>query len=311
MNSSVTHPINAFFQATRPRTYPLAIAGIIVGNALAFSHVGSFNPHNWGVFFGSLWVALGLQILSNLANDYGDAVKGTDQHRLDRQISQNQFHQATFKKLILGWALLIFCCGVALVIYGFTSLFNILLFIGLGIVAIIAAIAYTMGKKPYGYHAKGEIAVFIFFGLVNVLGGLYLQTQAINVSDILIAISVGILCTCVLMINNMRDIDSDILTGKRTLAVHLGKSTIVKLYKAFLAIAYFILIVFAIMQGNYWMTSLTLVMPMLKKHLTAIHSYQADQIKPNQLAPQLKTIVLITLISSLLASISIVMNNLK
>lgn len=95
------------------------------------------------------------------------------------------------------------------------SVGNIVLFIGLGIVAIFSAILYTMGKKPYGYHAKGELAMFIFFGLVNVLGSLYLQSQYIRVSDIIMATSVGLLCTCVLMINNMRDIDSDQLAQKK------------------------------------------------------------------------------------------------
>ena len=270
MPSSVINPFKAFFIATRPRTYPLAITGIIVGNALAYSHIGTFTAHNWGVFIGSLWGALGLQILSNLANDYGDAVKGTDQHRLDRQISQNQFDKHVFKKLIIGWALLIFCSGVGLVIYSFTRLFNILLFIGLGVIAIIAAIAYTMGKRPYGYHAKGEIAVFIFFGLVNVLGSLYFQTQFIHISDILVAVSIGLLCTCVLMINNMRDIDTDSLSHKKTLAVHLGQNNTVKLYKNFFAIAYFFLIVFAVLRQNYWVTSLIVVTPLVKKHLAVI-----------------------------------------
>lgn len=311
MPSSVINPFKAFFIATRPRTYPLAIAGIIVGNALAFSHIGTFTAHNWGVFIGSLWVALGLQILSNLANDYGDAVKGTDQHRLDRQISQNKFDKHTFKQLIIGWALLIFCSGVGLVIYIFTRLFNILLFIGLGVIAIIAAIAYTIGKHPYGYHAKGEIAVFIFFGLVNVLGSLYLQTQFIHISDILVAVSIGLLCTCVLMINNMRDIDTDSLSHKKTLAVHLGKNNTVKLYKTFFAIAYFFLTVFAVLRQNYWVTSLIVVTPLVKKHLAVITQYQTSIIAPNQIAPQLKHIVILTLISSMLLSTTILIFNFK
>ncbi len=311
MSPSVSNPLKAFIAATRPRTYPLAMAGIIVGNALAYSHIGSFTPHNWGVFIGSLWVALGLQILSNLANDYGDTVKGTDQHRPDRQISQNQFDKNTFKQLIMGWALLVFCAGVALVLYSFVQLFNIILFIGLGVVAIIAAIAYTMGNKPYGYHAKGEIAVFIFFGLVNVLGGSYLQTQFINVSDILVAISIGLLCSCVLMINNMRDIDTDMLSHKKTLVVYLGKQNSAKLYTRLLATAYFLCLVFAILRQNYWLTSLFLLAPKIKKHLVVIKQYQNNQILPYELTSQLKTIVLITLDTSLLLSISILIFNFK
>lgn len=309
MGSTAFSSFKAFLVATRPRTYPLAISGIIVGNALAFSRIGNFTAHNWVVFALSVWVALGLQILSNLANDYGDAVKGTDAHRLDRQISQNLFNQHTFKKLIIGWALLIFCSGVGLVIYSFTQLFNIVLFIGLGIVAIFSAILYTMGKKPYGYHAKGELAVFIFFGLVNVLGSLYLQSQYIRVSDIIMATSVGLLCTCVLMINNMRDIDSDQLAQKNTLAVQLGKETISQLYRFMLLSAYFLIVTFGVLRQNFYLPSVLLMAFPVFRHLKSIDQYANETLSPPQLAPQLKTMVIITLITCLIIRISIFLFN--
>ncbi|MCY3403097.1 1,4-dihydroxy-2-naphthoate octaprenyltransferase, partial [Acinetobacter pittii] len=150
--------LQAFWQATRPRTYPLAVAGIIVANALAYSRIGSFETKNWQIFLLSLWVALGLQILSNLANDYGDGIRGTDAHRLDRQTAQGTINPKTLKKLIISWALFIFGCGIGLLWLSFNSVTDFFTFLGLGIIAIIAAVTYTMGKNPYGYNAKGEIA---------------------------------------------------------------------------------------------------------------------------------------------------------
>ncbi|GGL94392.1 hypothetical protein GCM10010099_08210 [Streptomyces cinereus] len=121
--------LQAFWQATRPRTYPLAVAGIIVANALAYSRIGSFNSKNWQIFLLSLWVALGLQILSNLANDYGDGIRGTDAHRLDRQTAQGIINPKTLKKLIISWALFIFGCGIGLLWLSFNSLTDFFTFL--------------------------------------------------------------------------------------------------------------------------------------------------------------------------------------
>ena len=245
--------LQAFWQATRPRTYPLAVAGIIVANALAYSRIGSFETKNWQIFLLSLWVALGLQILSNLANDYGDGIRGTDAHRLDRQTAQGTINPKTLKKLIISWALFIFGCGIGLLWLSFNSLIDFFTFLALGIIAIIAAVTYTMGKNPYGYNAKGEIAVFLFFGLVNVLGGVYLQTQFIRAMDIIAAVVIGLLCTCVLMINNMRDFDTDTSAGKNTLATTLGKESMSHLYRFMLLGAYFLLITFVTLRQNFYL----------------------------------------------------------
>lgn len=166
--------VKAFLQATRPRTYPLAMAGIFAGNATAFTllkqqHI-AWTAHHWQVFVLSLWVALALQILSNLANDYGDGIKGTDNHRTDRQTAQGTLQPTLLKKIIIAWALFTFGCGVGLLWLSFDSLKEFLIFLGFGISAIIGAMAYTMGENPYGYRAKGELAVFIFFGLLSVCG---------------------------------------------------------------------------------------------------------------------------------------------
>lgn len=299
----------AFFNATRPRTYPLAIAGVLVGNALAFSKIGNFNSHNWLIFALTLWVALGLQILSNLANDYGDGIKGTDNHRLDRQIAQRRLSPTILKYMIFTWSGIVFISGVILCWVAFNTHLERLSFIGLGIVAIIAAITYTMGKCPYGYHAKGEIAVFTFFGLLNVLGSVYLQTQFIRISDLLAASTVGLLCTCVLMINNMRDIDTDKLTGKHTLAVAMGKENISQLYRFLLLTAYFLLMTFDVLRQNFYMPLVLLMSYHVFRHLKAVSLYADNIITPTELGPELKQIVFITLGTSILMTIGVILFN--
>lgn len=305
----MVHFFKAFWQATRPRTYPLAAAGIIVANALAYSRIGSFTTKNWQIFLLSLWVSLGLQILSNLANDYGDGIRGTDAHRLDRQVAQQTIQPKRLKRLTVGWGLFIFCCGVGLIWLSLDRLTDFLTFLAFGILAIIAAITYTMGKHPYGYNAKGEIAVFIFFGLLNVLGGLYLQTQYIRVADIIAAVVIGLLCSCVLMVNNMRDIDTDIIAGKYTLATTLGKEGVSHLYRFILLGAYFLLITFVSLRQNFYVLSLTVLAVPIIKHLKVIRAYSDERIAPAALSPELKKMVVITLATSLLMSVSIIIFN--
>ncbi|WP_394261716.1 1,4-dihydroxy-2-naphthoate octaprenyltransferase [Moraxella boevrei] len=301
----------AFVKATRPRTYPLAIAGVVVANALAFSQLGTFSHKQWLIFALTVWVALGLQILSNLANDYGDGIKGTDEHRTDRQTAQGNLSPSVLKKIIIVWAGFIFACGVGLLWLSFDNLTEFFTFLAFGILSIIGAMAYTMGKRPYGYSAKGEIAVFVFFGLLNVLGGLYLQTQHLRVSDVIASVVVGLLCVCVLMINNMRDIDDDVKTGKHTLAVMLGKDKVSQLYRFLLLTAFFLLLTFGGLRQNYYLLSVILLSYPISKHLSIICQYSDEKITPHQLAPQLKTIVGITLINSILISLSILLFNLN
>lgn len=300
---------SAFIKATRPRTYPVAIAGVMVANALAFSQTGDFNTQQWAVFALTLWVALGLQILSNLANDYGDGIKGTDNHRTDRQIAQQTLSANVLKKIIIAWAGFVFVCGVGLLWLSFDKLLEFLLFLALGILAIVGAMLYTMGKNPYGYTGKGEIAVFIFFGLVNVLGGLYLQTQYIRVSDVLASVAIGLLCVCVLMINNMRDISTDRLSKKYTLAVKLGKENISQLYRFLLLTAVFLLLTFGVLRQNYYLLSTIFLMIPIAKHLSVVRQYSDEIIHEQALAPQLPVIVKITMIGSAILSVSVLLQN--
>lgn len=302
--------LKTFFQATRPRTFPLAVASIVCGTGLAFIQLNeqvsqpsnAFSAHHWLIFALTLWVALALQILSNLANDYGDGVKGTDSLRASdspkRMTATGKINPTHFKRLIFGWALLTFCSGVLLIGIGFESWRDFALFLGFGILAIIAAMAYTMGKRPYGYRAMGEVAVLIFFGWLGVLGSAYLQTQQFTLSHLLPATGCGALAACVLYVNNMRDHATDRLAGKVTLAVLLGPQRMTRGYLSLFSFALTCYLLYGLLFNFYtlvWLITLPLVINHLRQ---VIHAQEDTQTSP--IGAQLKTIVLLTLIINLL-----------
>lgn len=319
MNKPSASSAQALLQATRPRTFPLAIASIICGNGLALSQLAessSINGRNIVVFALTLWVALALQILSNLANDYGDGIKGTDSFRdansPERMTAQGLLQPNQFKRLIFGWALITFVSGVALITIGFDNLRDFLIFLGFGIVAIIAAMAYTMGKRPYGYRAMGEVAVLIFFGWLAVLGSIYLQTGQILLNHLLPATGCGGLAACVLFVNNMRDIYSDKQAGKITLAVLLGPKRMRLGYTLLIALSLLCYLLYGVIYNFYsllWVLALLLIV----KHLAIINSVgpvgasssNTEKAINNKLntvliGSELKSIVQLTLIINLL-----------
>ncbi|WP_207401786.1 1,4-dihydroxy-2-naphthoate octaprenyltransferase [Psychrobacter pygoscelis] len=314
-NSESISLLTALLRATRPRTYPLAVASIVCGTGLAFAQLGEFTAYHWSVFLLTLWVALALQILSNLANDYGDGVKGTDTHRAadspERLTATGQINPIQFKRLIFGWAALTFASGVLLISIGFDSWRDFILFLTFGIIAIIAAMAYTMGKRPYGYRAMGEVAVLIFFGWLGVLGSVYLQTHEFSLAHLLPATGCGGLAACVLYINNMRDFDSDQQAGKITLAVLFGRRHMITAYFALLLLSLSCYLLYTIFISPSTVTWL-LVLPLLIAHGKAIfdsaRTSQATQ-QSGLIGNQLKSIVLITLFTNLLFVSSILMVN--
>ncbi len=211
----------AWLESLRPRTLPLAFVSIIVGSALALWQ-GMFDG---GVALMALLTAGLLQILSNLANDYGDAVKGSDKpDRIGplRGMQKGVITQSQMKKALIITVVLICLSGLALVALACHSTADFLGFLLLGVLAIIAAITYTVGTRPYGYLGLGDISVLIFFGWLSVVGSWYLQTHSLTLSVFFPATASGMLATAVLNINNLRDIDSDRENGKNTLAVRLG-----------------------------------------------------------------------------------------
>ncbi len=213
--------INAF----RLRTLPLAFSCIIMGSGLAFGD----DQFNLTVFVLALITTLFLQILSNLANDYGDFVKGTDnKNRVgpERTLQAGLITKDEMVKAMWVIALLCSIFGVWLIYEG-TIGFDLSkagLFAILGLTAMGAAVKYTMGKNPYGYAGFGDIFVFLFFGWLGVLGSYFLHTHTLNWELLLPASSIGFFTTAVLNINNMRDHLADAKTGKNTLVVRIGIS---------------------------------------------------------------------------------------
>lgn len=215
--------IKAWIKALRIRTLPLAISGIVVGNAVAY-YYGVFDTF---ILKLSLYTALLLQILSNLANDYGDFQKGTDnENRVgpQRALQSGAIEPKDMKTAMIITGFFAFICGSWLVYSGLNDADPRagLFFIGIGIICIIAAIFYTVGKNAYGYKGLGDIMVFLFFGITAVAGSFYLQFKDILWEVLLPACAIGFFSTGVLNMNNMRDIVNDEACGKITIPVRLG-----------------------------------------------------------------------------------------
>ena len=214
--------IKSWISALRLRTLPLSLSCILIGGALAYP-VQVFDNYVFSLIIATTVL---LQILSNLANDYGDGIKGTDDQRIgpDRMIQKGYISQKEMFMAICIVAVFAFSTGILLLykVFGLAYLINSLLFLALGVLSIWAAIKYTMGKNPYGYKGLGDLFVFIFFGLVGVIGTYYLLTNSFNPITLLGALFTGCLSMAVLNMNNMRDHDSDKNAGKNTLVVKYG-----------------------------------------------------------------------------------------
>ena len=214
--------IKNFIKAARLRTLPLSISGIILGGFLAMSD-GLFN----GVIFSlALITTIGFQVISNFANDYGDGVKGTDAIRIgeERMVSSGKISPKQMKKAIMISVILTIIFALFLIYesFGLSNFGYSLFFFILGIVSIVAAIKYTVGNLAYGYSGFGDVFVFLFFGLLSVLGSYFLFTKEIYFLLTLPAISIGLLSTAVLNLNNMRDYQNDKKSKKNTIVVKIG-----------------------------------------------------------------------------------------
>lgn len=293
MNNS----LRIWFDAARPKTLPLALVSIFTGSALAFSS-GHFSLP---VALLALLTATLLQILSNLANDYGDAVKGTDnEKRLGpmRAIQSGEVSLADMKRAIVINIALTIIAGLALVFYALDSLESILAFIGLGVLAMMAAIAYTVGNKPYGYVGLGDLSVFLFFGLLGVSGTYFLHTGHIEWSLFLPSLGCGLMAVAVLNVNNMRDIENDAECGKRTVPVRLGQQRAKTYHFLLLTGAVLAFASYLLMQGKPLWISLPFLLSliMVTKHGRAVWVSE----KPAQIAPMLPVIVKCSLVTNLL-----------
>ncbi|ATA89079.1 1,4-dihydroxy-2-naphthoate octaprenyltransferase [Capnocytophaga stomatis] len=215
--------LRTYIKAARLRTLPLSVSGIIMGSALAF-RAGYFR---WEVFLLALLTTILFQVLSNFANDYGDGVKGTDnENRVgpERALQSGKVTRKQMKFVVVVTALFSVLLAIALIYvsFGEENLLYTLIFFLLGVLCVVAAIKYTVGKSAYGYRGLGDVFVFIFFGLVSVLGSYFLYVHQLNWKIFLPATAVGLLSVAVLNLNNMRDYENDKAVGKNTLVVKMG-----------------------------------------------------------------------------------------
>lgn len=216
--------MNPYIQALRLRTLPLSVSGIILGAGMAYNSDLGFQV---SVFILAICTTLCLQILSNLCNELGDALKGTDADQQGREAYGLQ--AGTFTQTQIKHEIWVFLCasilfGIALIYCAFGGLFNIhsLAFLLLGLLALVGAVCYTLGKHSYGYIGLGDLGVFLFFGLLSTCGSYYLQTRSMDWEVVCSGIAVGLPCVGVLNLNNIRDMANDRVHGKHTFASLLG-----------------------------------------------------------------------------------------
>ena len=258
--------MHVWLLAIRPPTLPAAVGPVLVGLGVAIS-LGVFDPLP---ALAALVVALLLQIASNLANDLFDFRSGADNdERLGppRAAAMGLLSQ---RELVIAIAAVVGLAGLVglyLVSVGGPVLLVI------GVLAVISAFAYTGGPWPYGYHGLGEVFVFVFFGLVAVVGTTYLQTLTLEPLAIAAAIPVGALTTAILVVNNLRDIDSDARAGKHTLAVKIGPSNTVLEYGLLLALAYVVpVLLFVSGATTVWVLLALVSAPLALPLLRVVHA---------------------------------------
>lgn len=291
-------------EAARVRTLPLSVSGIIVGSFYAMSQ-GMFN---WKIVVFALLTTLGLQILSNFANDYGDGVKGTDnKDRVGpmRAIQSGVISPAAMKKAMVLTSAITLLFAVLLIYFAFKDhylLYSFIFFV-LGILAIASAIRYTVGKGAYGYRGFGDVFVFIFFGLVSTFGVYFMFSKSIDWLLLLPAVAIGFLSVGVLNLNNMRDEASDRKSGKNTLVVKMGGAA-AKKYHYFLVISAMILVlVFAFLNGFHFDQYIFVVayFPMIS-HLITVYRNQ----NPKFLDPELKKLAISTFLLAVLLALCLI-----
>ena len=298
-----------WIEAARVRTLPLSVSGILVGSFYAMSQ-GYFN---WKILIFALSTTLGLQILSNFANDYGDGVKGTDNDDRvgpKRAIQSGVITPAAMRYAIFITAFLTLVSAMILIYVSFKGKYFVysLVFFVLGILAIASAIRYTVGKNPYGYRGYGDIFVFTFFGLVSTFGIYFMFSKEIDWILFLPATAIGFLSVGVLNLNNMRDEASDKKSGKNTIVVKNGLAW-AKKYHFFLVISAMVLVLlFAFMNDmrdeifNFDQYIFLAAYFPLISHLLTVYRNSIPQL----LDPELKKLALSTFLLSVLLSLALI-----
>jgi 1,4-dihydroxy-2-naphthoate octaprenyltransferase len=290
--------MSPWISAFRPRTLPLALASILTGGFLAKS-AGQFN---WPVVALAALTTILLQILSNLANDYGDSQNGADSvHRQGplRAVQSGAITPAEMKRAMWGFGLASLASGIALLLValGFQAVWVLLTFFVLGLSAIWAAVNYTAGSRPYGYAGLGDVSVFLFFGIVGVCGTYFLQTRTLPLVVLLPAAALGCFATAVLNVNNIRDIVSDKLAGKITVPVRLGPQHARRYHWLLLMFGVGAAVIYvALNYHSPWQWLFVLSLPLFLFNGRQVWARQESM----QLDPLLKQMALSTLVFTLL-----------
>lgn len=300
-------------EAARLRTLPLSVSGIIVGSmyALAYPTANVLTPtevFNWQLFGFAILTTLGLQVLSNFANDYGDGIKGTDnEDRIGpkRAIQSGVISPQAMKRAIIITSVLTFISAVLLIYFAFgeTNIGYSIFFLILGLLAIASAIRYTIGNTAYGYRGYGDLFVFVFFGLVSTLGVNFLYSKELDYKLFLPAIAIGFLSVGVLNLNNMRDEESDRKSGKNTIVVKIGGAK-AKKYHYFLVISAMILVLVFAVLNNFQFDQYIFVgayFPLIS-HLITVYKNK----DPKKLDPELKKLAISTFLLSVLLSLCLI-----
>lgn len=301
MKKEITTKREAWLHAVRLRTLPLALASILAGSFLAKWQDG----FRWEILLLASLTTIFLQILSNLSNDYGDTVHGADS--ADRQgpvraVQSGIITLAEMKRAMYLFGFLSLISGLLLIFFALEDWKLFLLFLGLGIAAIWAAITYTSGSNPYGYAGLGDLSVFAFFGLTGVLGTYFLHTLSFESLAVWIAISLGCFSTAVLNINNIRDIESDEKAGKKSIPVRIGREKAVQYNWVLLIIGYLSLVLFALFSTQYFTLLAFLASPLMLKVGFGVQKAKTSE----RTDPFLKIMAISTLLWTLLFGLGII-----
>lgn len=279
--------MKAWVSAFRLRTLPLSLSCIGMAAFLAAA-AGKFN----GLLFALCCsTTVFLQILSNLANDYGDSINGADhagRKGPQRAVQSGAITSSQMRNAVLLFAVLCLLSGIGLLLLAFgldagaTFAWNSLLFfLVLGLLCIAAAIAYTVGRKPYGYAGLGDLSVLIFFGLVGVMGSLYLFTRRVDYTDILPALSCGFFSIAVLNVNNIRDIESDRQAGKFSIPVRIGRGKAIVYHWFLLAAGTLSAIVYTVLRyESPWQFLFLPVVALFVKNGVAVSKLPSEKLDP-------------------------------
>jgi 1,4-dihydroxy-2-naphthoate octaprenyltransferase len=244
------NPLRLWALAARPRTLPAAVAPVLVGTALAIND----DEFHWLRFLAALVASVFIQIGTNLANDYSDARRGADTEDRLGPVRVTAGGLMPPRRVLVGTYV---AFGVAVAAGTYLAAVAGWQLLVVGVLSIAAGVLYTGGPRPYGYAGLGELFVFLFFGVVAVVGSQYVQTEDLPWEAFALSLPVGLLAAAILVVNNVRDIDTDRRAGKRTLAVKLGRDGARRLFAAMLTVAFAAPLAIAAAGGLSWLLALT------------------------------------------------------